>query len=354
VTSTTTTSRQIQFGIKVIWQENIMKIRPLFFFVAIVLRVSAPAQLKLLQCVHVPGSPDGHLDHFAVDLTHRRLFATPERGKVLDVFDVDSGKHLQAVEGIDELHAVFYRNDLNRIFVTDGENGSLRIIDGGTYSILSTVTLRKDADSAAYDPATHYLYIDNGGKDAKENYTMISIVNTDTDAVVDEIRVESNSLEAIALETNSPRMYVNSRGTNEVKVFDRKTRQLVANWPIALGKTNVPLALDEANHHLFVGCRDGKMSVLGTLSGKELQALPITKGVDDMVFDAASKRIYIAADGAADVYEERDPGHYRLLSNVPTAPGAKTARLVPELKRYFVAAPKNGAEVVQILVFEVE
>jgi hypothetical protein len=93
---------------------------------------------------------------------------------------------------------------------------------------------------------------------------------------------------------------------------------------------------------------------LDTLSGKELQALPITKGVDDMVFDEASKRIYIAADGAADVYQETDPDHYKLLGNVPTAPVAKTARLVPDLKRYFVAAPKNGAESAQILVFEVE
>ena len=331
-----------------------MKIPALLMLVASILPLSAPAQLKLLQRVPVPGNPEGHFDHFAVDLTHRRLFATPEGGKVLEVFDVDSGNHLQTVPGVEEPHAVFYRKDLNRIFVTDGENGSLRIIDGATYRILSTVKLRVDADSAAYDPVTHYLYIDNGGKDAKEMYTMISIVNTDTGAVVDEIRVESNSLEAIALETGSSRMYVNSRGTNEVKVFDRKTRRLIATWPIALGKTNVPMALDEANHRLFVGCRDGKMTVLDTLSGKELQALPITKGVDDIVFDAASKRIYIAGDGAADVYEETDPDHYKLLGNVPTAPVAKTARLVPELNRYFVAAPKNGAEAAQILVFEVE
>lgn len=331
-----------------------MKIPVAFAIAALALPCACLAQLKLLQRVPVPGNPDGHFDHFAVDLTHRRLFATPEGGKVLQVFDIDSGKHLHTVSGVDEPHAVFYRRDLNRIFVTDGENGSLRIIDGNTYRILSTVKLRVDADSAAYDPASHYLYIDNGGKDANEKYTMISIVNTDTGALVDEIRVESNSLEAISLETGSSRMYVNSRGTNEVTAIDRTSRKIVATWPIALGKTNVPMALDETNHRLFVGCRDGKMSVLDTASGKELQALPITKGVDDMVFDAASKRLYIAADGATDVYQQIDPDHYKLLGNVPTAPVAKTARLVPELKRYFVAAPKNGAQAAQILVFEVQ
>jgi DNA-binding beta-propeller fold protein YncE len=147
---------------------------------------------------------------------------------------------------------------------------------------------------------------------------------------------------------------VNSRGTNAIQVIDRKQRRIVATWPITLGKVNVPMALDEANHRLFVGCRDGKMVVLDTVSGGELQALPITKGTDDIVFDTVKKRIYVASDGAVDVYEQTDSDHYKLLGTVPTGPVAKTARLVPELNRYFVAAPKQGEKKAEILVFEVE
>jgi len=33
------------------------------------------------------------------------------------------------------------------------------------------------------------------------------------------------------------------------------------------------MALDEANHRLFVGCRDGKMVVLDTTSGKEPESV---------------------------------------------------------------------------------
>jgi DNA-binding beta-propeller fold protein YncE len=313
-----------------------------------------PAQLKLLQRIPVPGDVGGHFDHFAVDLKHDRLFATPEAGKCLEVFNVRTGEHLRTISGIDKSHAVFYREDLDRIYVTDGEDGSLRIIDGATYRILKTVKLRPDADSAAYDPSTRYLYIDNGGKDAKQTYTMISVIATDTGDIVAEIKVDSNSLEAIALESGSSRMYVNSRGTNEIEVIDRVQGRIVATWPITLGKGNVPMALDEANHRLFVGCRDGKMVVLDTTNGKELQALPITKGTDDMVFDPVKKRIYLANDGAVDVYEQTDPDHYKLLGTVPTGPAAKTARLVPELNRYFVAVPKHDEKKAEILVFEVE
>jgi hypothetical protein len=42
-----------------------------------------------------------------------------------------------------------------------------------------------------------------------------------------------------------------------------------------------------------------------------------------------------------------------LLATVPTGPAAKTARLVPEIGRYFVAVPQHGTTNASILVYEV-
>jgi len=70
-------------------------------------------------------------------------------------------------------------------------------------------------------------------------------------------------------------------------------------------------------------------------SGKELSVLPITKGVDDLVFDAASKRLYASCDGDVSVYEQNTPDNYKLLGKVPTGPLARTALLVPQISRYF-------------------
>lgn len=72
------------------------------------------------------------------------------------------------------------------------------------------------------------------------------------------------------------------------------------------------------------------------------------------MFDPVKKRIYAANDGAVDVYEQTDADHYKLLGTVPTGPAAKTARLVPELNRYFVAVPKHDDKKAEILVFDVE
>ena len=324
-----------------------------FVIASLLLPGHAAAQLKLLQRIDVPGDVPGHFDHFGVDLEHNRLFATPEGGKSLEVFDIRSGAHLQTVSGIKEPHAVLYRADLNRIYVTDGEDGSLRIIDGTSYRIIKTVELRRDADSIAYDPNTRYLYVVNGGKDADLNYSMISVIATDTGELIREIRINSNSVEAMALESRTPRMYVNNRAQNKIEVIDRAQGQILATWPLTKGKVNVSMGFDEEHHRLFVGCRDGGMLVLDTNTGAELQRLPIANGTDDIVFDPATKRIYEAGDGAVDIYEEENPDRYKHLASVPTAPIAKTARLVPELQRYFVAAPKSGAQAAQILVFKV-
>src|SRR5712675_1443620 len=288
--------------------------------IAIPARAQDAPPLKLAQTITLPPDATGQFDHFGIDLKGDRLFATPEGSKSVRVFELKSGKPIHTIAGIEKPHAVLYREDLDRIYVTDGEAGDLKIFDAKTYKLLSTVKLLEDADSIGYDAKTKYLYIDNGGGDVHQTYSMLN---------------------------------VNNKARNKVDVVDRNTRAIVASWPVTKCKTNVAMALDEANHRLFIACRTASMVVMDTQSGKEITALPITKGVDDAVYDAASKRIYAAADGNVDVYQQTSPDEYKLLAQIPTGPMARTARLVPELKRYFVAVPQHGTDPAKILIFDV-
>ena len=173
---------------------------------------------------------------------------------------------------------------------------------------------------------------------------------------VGEIEVDGDNLEAMALENASPIMYVDNRGKNEVDVINRQTHAMVATWPVTLGKTMVALVLDEASHRLFVGCRDGHIVVFDLLTGKEIQAISIGMGIDDLVFDAPSKRIYAACGGSGtvDVYEEVDADHYRSLGKVPSGPLARNGLLIPSLKQYFVAVPKGADQPARILMYQVQ
>ena len=81
---------------------------------------------------------------------------------------------------------------------------------------------------------------------------MLSVVDTTTGKKIADMKIDGETLEAMALESSSTKMYVNNKAKNRVDVVDREKRELLASWPITKGKTNVAMALDEANHRLFV------------------------------------------------------------------------------------------------------
>jgi DNA-binding beta-propeller fold protein YncE len=317
------------------------------------LRCQDTVPLKLVQTFKLSPQVKGNFDHFGIDLKGGRLFATPEGYHAVVVFDLKTGKLVHKIDGIGKPHAVLYREDLNRIYVTDGDAGDLKIFDGTTYSLVSSVKLLEDADSIGYDPATKYLYIDNGGGDVHQTFSMLSVIDTTAGEKLADLKIDGETLEAMALEKSTSKMYVNNRSKNQVSVVDRQKRELVASWPVTLCKNNVAMALDETNHRLFVACRTGQIAVLDTETGKEVTSFPITKGVDDITYDAANKRVYAACDGAVDIYQQSGPDSYKLVGNVSTGPMGRTARLVPELKRYFVAVPQHGTTSAEVLVFEV-
>ena len=313
--------------------------------------------LKLVTTYQFPSDVKGRFDHLIVDLRGHRLFTTAMQNKSVDVFDLRTGKLIHSIPGIERPHALLYRQDLHRLYVTDGEAGELKIFDGKTYELKKSVKLLVGADGIAYDPLTKYLYVVSGGGSAKITYSTISVIDTTNGEKLNEMKVDSDTLETLELEKSSPRMYLNDRGKNQVQVIDRNTLQVLATWPITLGKGNDPFALDEPHHRLFVACRSGQIIVFDTATGKELQALPIGERVDDLAFDPTRKRLYApcgGGTGTVDVYKEIDPDHYQSLGKIASGPVGKTGRLVPEWNRYFVPVPQHENKNAEVLVYQVQ
>jgi len=313
------------------------------------------APLKLAAKYEMPTSVKGRFDHLGIDIGGNRLFVVAEEAKQVLVFDLGSGKFIRAIN-VGHPHAVLVREDLNRIYITDEDKGVVNVYDGKTYDLLKAIQLKVDSDSIGYDPATHYLYVDNGGDNAHEKFTMLSVVDTTEGTKLADIKLDGDTLEAMALEKSGDRLFLNNPAKNEVEVVDRKTNKVTASWPVKLGKENATMALDESAHRLFVGCRNGSIVIFDSQTGKELQALHVGKGVDDLMFDPATKRIYAtsAGTGAVDVYQETDPDHYQSLGHIPSGPGAKTGLFVPQLARLFVPVPPQGGTPGEVYVYQVQ
>ena len=321
-------------------------------------QTSAP--MTLIQTMEMPDVPTWPFtDHLAVDLKGHRLFVTPQGHKSVQVFDLKTGEFLHEIVGMGVPHAVFYRADLDRIYVTDSDPGVVRIYDGHDYHPLQTVKLLLDADNMGYDPATKYIYVTNGGQNAHLDYSLLSIVDTTNGEHLGDIKISSGLLEHMEIETSSPRIYICMTAENKVGVLDRQKRTVLETWQVTKGKAISASALDENHHRLFVGSRDTDMSgtvvVFDTQTGKEIEALPIGGLIDDMTFDPRNGRLYASCGTAYTyVYQQRDPNHYDLLGKVETAVMGKTSLLVPELNRFFVSVPHIGSMHAKILVFQLQ
>jgi YVTN family beta-propeller protein len=330
----------------------------LLVLVAVTLVAAAPTTepLKWVATIALPGLKDGDFDHFACDVEGHRLFLTDEENDKVDVLDTATNQRIHTIEETRAPHAILYRKDLKKLFVVEGDASAVKVYDSENYKPMEEIKVSIDADSIAYDPATNYMYVVNGGREAHTPYSLISVIDTNASKKLRDIKIDSNHVEAIILEKSGPRMFLNITGQNTVGVMDRNKSTLSASWPLPPGdKVNVAMAFDESDHRLFVSTRNpGKLVVLDSDSGKVIADLPAVGLVDDMAFDAKSKRIYLAGDGFVDVFAQNDADHYSLLSHMPGSFRAKTAILVPELNRYYLAVPHHGGKEAEVRVYDVQ
>ena len=314
------------------------------------------APLELRQTIPVPGlTKEGDFDHLAIDLEGNRLFIMGEDHSVVEVIDLGAGKLVHTISDVKAPHSMVYRGDLKKLFIVDGDLGEVRIYDSDSYKVAGSVKLRDDADSMTYDPSTKYMYVVNGGKDAKMTYSFVSVVDTTAAKKLADIKIDSDAVEALALEKSGPRLFVNMTGKDAVAVVDREKHTVINTWPTGqVSKHLIAMSFDEADHRLFVSTRTpGKLIVLDSNSGKVVTSLPCIGDNDDMAYDSASKRIYISGSGFVDVYRQKDPDHYDQIAHIATAFKARTSILVPEWKKYYLGVPHRGTTAAAVRVYDV-
>jgi DNA-binding beta-propeller fold protein YncE len=309
--------------------------------------------LKLLQSVPLPALKDGDFDHFTIDLEGNRLFSTAEENEKVLVFDTKTNKLIHTIDGLKAPHSMLLRGDLKKLFVVDSDLAEVRIYDTTSYEQAGTIKVREGADSSGYDPSTKYLYVVEGGKDAKLPNAYLNIIDTTEAKKVGEIKMDSDDVEAMAFDPSSSRMFIDIRGNSTVEVIDRDKRTVTATWPIAGAKGLTTISFDSASHRLYVGGRQPAMLyILDSDSGKVITSVAAAPLVDDACYSAAQKRIYFAGSEFTDVFQIKDADHVERIGHIPTAFRAKTAIVVPELNRFYVAVPHHGAKTAALRVYE--
>jgi DNA-binding beta-propeller fold protein YncE len=305
------------------------------------------APLKLKQTIPLPGV-EGRIDHFAFDPAGDRLFVCALGNNTVEVLDLRKGERVRSITGLGAPQGVAYVQEFDRLFVANDKGGICRIYDGKSFQTVGEVNFEDDADNVRYDEATKKIYIGFGSGG-------IAAVNAPDGKQVGSIKLNAHP-EAFQLEKNGSRIFVNVPNSRHVAVIDRDKGEVIATWKTDLAFGNFPMALDEANHRLFVGCRlPSRLVVLNTDSGDVVTKIEISGDSDDVFYDAKRHRIYaICGAGKIDIINQADANTYKAFAKVNTASGSRTGLFLPAQDTLFVAVPHRGSQQAEIRCYRVQ
>src|SRR5207248_334646 len=299
---------------------------------------------KLKQTIRLPGV-EGRIDHFALDPSGERLFVCALGNNTVEVMDLRKGERMRSITGLGAPQGVIYIPELDRLFVANDKGGIFKIYDGKSFQQISELNFEDDADNVRYDDATRKIYVGFGSGG-------IAVVNAPDGKQIGSIKLSAHP-EAFELEKNGKRIFVNVPNSRHVAIIDREKGEVVATWKTDLAFGNFPMALDEANHRLFVGCRlPSKLVVLNTESSNIVAKIDISGDPDEVFYDSKRHCIYaICGAGKIDIIEQTDPDTYRISTKVDTAAGARTGLFVSKHDALFVAVPHRGSQKAEVRAY---
>src|SRR5262245_56458115 len=270
---------------------------------------------------------EGRIDHLAFDASTGRLFVAALGNNTVEVLDVKRNAHLQSLTGFHEPQGIAVAPDARLVAVANGQGEGIQLLNADDFRPVTAVKLGDDSDNVRYDASAKRLYVGFGSG-------ALAAINPTSAKVLGEAKLAGHP-ESFQLERSGSRIFVNVPTADQIAVVDRAMMKVVATWPVVSAKANFPMALDEADHSVIVGCRrPAKALVYDTTTGKESTSFDIVGDTDDLFYDAAHRRLYVSGgEGYIDVFQNQDGNRFTRIARVGTAAGARTSLFVADQNR---------------------
>jgi len=223
-------------------------------------------------------------------------------------------------------------------YADSGRSASVTVFDRNSFHVLATLKADIDAYAVIYDPASRHVFVMN------DDAGNITVIDPAQDKVIDTLSVGPGLESAEA--DGQGHLFIAHSEARQVLRIDTHRDVADASWAVADCGEPHGLALDTAQHRVFVSCPQGQLVVLDSETGRGVAAMPIGSGGDCLLFDARRHRIYSPnAVGTLSVIDEITPGKFVARPDLPTRPGARTGALDPATGRLFlVTAEVEGTD----------
>jgi DNA-binding beta-propeller fold protein YncE len=289
----------------------------------------------------IPIGGEGGWDYLTVDAPAHRLYVS-HATKVV-VVDTEANKPVGEIAETPGVHGIALAPELGRGFSSNGRENKVSIFDLKTLKTIQKVATGDNPDAILYEPARKEVYAFNGrGKSA-------TVIDAQNGSVVATIPLEGKP-EFAQADPKAGKVYVNIEDQNAIKVIDTAKHAVAATWPIAPGESASGMAIDLANHRLFIGCDNKLMLMIDATTGSVVYSVPIGDGVDANAFDPATKLAFSSNGGAATVTiaREESPSLLKVVQTLKTTKGARTMALDPQTHKIYLAANVSGTFSVEV------
>jgi YVTN family beta-propeller protein len=282
----------------------------------------------------IPVGGHGSWDYLSIDEANRRVYISHETE--VEVLDPDSGTVTGKITNTLGVHGIAVAPELGRGFTSNGGAGTVTVFDLKTLGSIVQVPTGKKPDAIVYDPATSRVFAMNGGSNS----------STAIDAATGKVAgtIDLGGGPEFATADGAGNVFVNLEDESLVLRIDSRGLTVKNRWPLAPCERPSSMAIDPANHRLFIGCRSKVMAVVNAETGKVITTLPIGDHVDASAFDPSTGLIFNSTgEGTVDVFHQDSPDQYSPVARIPTHPGSKTMALDPKTHQFFVPANESGS-----------
>ena len=290
-----------------------------------VCRADGPYQFR--QETKVGG--DGGWDYLSIDAPARRLYVTHASRVV--VIDLDKASVVGEIADTPGVHGLAIAPELRRGFASNGRESKVSIVDLATLKTLAKVDTGENPDAILYEPGHQEVYAFNG---RSESVTVIAAKSGQVQATVPL----PGKPEFAVSDPAAGRVYVNIEDRNTVVAIDTTTHRIANTWPIAPGAEATGLAIDPAQHRLFIGCHNRQLVLMDSQTGKVLTTVPIGAGVDATEYDPATRWVFSAnGEGTVTIAHLDTPDKLTVVQTLVTERGARTMALDPKTHNIYLA-----------------
>jgi DNA-binding beta-propeller fold protein YncE len=273
-------------------------------------------------------------DYLAIDQKARRLYIS--RWSHVMVVDADGYQVVGDIPGIKGVHGIAIAPEFGKGFITEDEANRITIFDLQTLKKTATAKTGNSPDGMIYDSSSKRVFVFSG--DGK-----VTAVDAATGAVAGS--VELGGSPEFAASDGRGHIYNNLEDKNEVVQIDSGNLRILNRWSLAPGESPSGMAIDAVHHRLFVGCRNRRLIVMDSDTGKVVTTVPIGDGVDANRFDPATNLVFSSNGvGTLTVVHEDSENAYSLVASIPTQRGARTMELDPRTHRVYLVTAQLGPQ----------